>query len=165
MKKLISTLFLLFTLITASYPQQQDSSLKQIKDKELSFDILLGISTYTSTMNYLQFDAGYYIFRNSELGISVGKDYPYEIMYGFYFSQHYDEEVQTGLRVEFIGEDESESQLIYTEIFIGRDFLITNRFSLRMNIFYSFVSEVPLGLNGHFGVKKLGFQAGVSYLF
>jgi hypothetical protein len=58
MKKLLTTLFLLFTLITTLYSQQQDSSLKQIKDKSLSFDILFGISTYSATMDYLRFDAG-----------------------------------------------------------------------------------------------------------
>jgi hypothetical protein len=99
------------------------------------------------------------------LGISIGRDYPIDIMYGFYFSQHYDEEVQTGFRIDFIGEPESDRGIINTELFVGRDFLITNRFSLRMNIFYSFSSEVPFGLNGQFGAKRLGFQAGFNYLF
>jgi hypothetical protein len=162
---------LMFFVFTSAYSQKLDSSLRQIKDKSFSFDILLGFSTPPVAMDYLQFDAGYYIARNSELGISFGReDSPSGngedfVMYGIYFSQHFGDEFQAGLRMEFPGEYSPANINTYSELYVGKDFLITSQFSIRLNIFWSYMSDVILGLNGNLKYSKVGFQAGVNYLF
>ncbi len=173
MKKLIITLAIILIGISSTHSQNSYQSIKlnltAPYKKTFTFSILLGVTADPVAMDYLQFDAGYLILKNSELGISVGKEdspsgYDF-VMIGGYFTQHFGQGIHTGLRVGLPGEYSPSDINTYNEFYLGDDFPITDKFNLRIRISYSYLSKVILGLNGDFKDKRIGFQAGFNYLF
>lgn len=159
--------------VTTVYSQNSETCLKINSTiefrKTLSLSVLQGITLGQDiAMDYLQFDIGYFILKNSELGLCFGKeDFQggnASVMIGGYYSQHFDEGLHVGLRVGL--PDRIPSDLnTYNEFYVGNDFTITDKFNLRTRISYSYLSKVFLGFNGDFKNKKLGFLVGINYLF
>lgn len=173
MKKLIIAVILIFIAITSVFSQDAKIKIsenpKLIRNKTLSFSILQGITILDPVaMDYMQFDIGYFILKNFEIGICIGKENPqYEnfAMIGVHLSHHTDEGFHTGLRIAYPVENSPKNMNTYNEINLGKDFSITNKFNLRMNISYSYMSKTILGFNGDFKYKRFGFEAGFNYVF
>lgn len=172
-KKIILAIMIVLIGVTTVYSQNSESSLKmdsKIKiRKTLSLSVLQGVTIGQDiVMDYLQFDLGYFILKNSELGIYFGKEDSQigneSVMIGGYYSHHFDEAPHIGLRIGLPNNLPSDLNT-YNEFYIGNDFNITDKFNLRTRISYSYLSKVFLGLNGDFKNKKLGFLIGFNYLF
>lgn len=172
-KKIVLSIIMSLIIVTIVYSQSIDSNLKlnsiASSKRTLTFSVLQGVTSDPVAMDYMQFDVGYFIFKNSELGISVGKeDSPSGndfVMIGVYYTHYIEESFHAGFRVELPGEYSPSDINTYNEIFLGNNFPITNNFNLRMRISYSYLSKTFLGLNWESQIKKLGFQAGFNYLF
>jgi len=172
-KKIILVIVMVLIGVTTAYSQITNSSLRintKIKlRKTLSLSMLQGVTIGQDiAMDYLQFDLGYFILKNSELGIYFGKEDSQigneSVMIGGYYSHHFDDAPHIGLRIGLPNNLPSDLNT-YNEFYIGYDFTITDKFNLRTRISYSYLSKVFLGLNGDFKNKKFGFLLGFNYLF
>lgn len=172
-KKVILAMMIVLIGVSTVYSQNIDTSLginiKINTRRTLSLSMLQGVTIGQDiAMDYLQFDLGYFILKNSELGIYFGKEDSEigneSVMIGGYYSQHFDEGLHIGLRVGLPNNIPANLNT-YNEFYIGNDITITDKFNLRIRLSYSYLSKVFLGFNGDFKNKKLGLLVGFNYLF